>query len=398
MKTTPHVTVPELYSFLGINMVMGYHQLPSWTDFWSCDTDLPVPFAASALPRNRFAQILANIHVNNNASVPNNNTDKLFKLRPLINQLNSNFVKLYNVFHHVSVDESMVLFKGRSSLKQYNPMKPIKRGFKLWSIADMDGYLYQCQVYQGKNHMFVGESTPKYFGLGASVVYQLTKPLHGKHHQVYFDNFFTNVPLMEYLLQHQVYGGDTVRDDRKYLPNNLKGDTLLQRGEFDHRVSDGGLMFYKCKDNKSVNVLSNFHGTESSTVLRTQKDGTRKEFGCPVAVKDYNTYMGGVDKADMLISFYGLSRKSKKWWHRIFFGLIDRALCNAFISFNKMRGEKMKSLLFRRMIAQSLITRGRVPKFGRPLSSATPVTSIKRKSMSYSVPLSIRKENVAWSV
>ena len=169
-------------------MVMGYHQLPSWTDFWSCDTDLSVPFAASALPRNRFAQILANVHVNNNASVPNNNTDKLFK--PLINQLNSKFVKLYNVSHYVSVDESMVLFKGRSSLKQYNPMKPIKRGFKLWSIADMDGYLYQCQVYQGKNHMFVDESTPKYFGLGASVVYQQTKPLHGKHHQVYFDNFF----------------------------------------------------------------------------------------------------------------------------------------------------------------------------------------------------------------
>ena len=86
----------------------------------------------------------------------------------------------------------------------------------------------------------------------------------------------------------------TVRTDRKSLPKNLKGDKLLQRGEFDHRVSDGGLVFYKWKDNKSVNVLPNFHGTESSTVSRTQKDGTRKEFGCPVAVKDYNTYMGGV--------------------------------------------------------------------------------------------------------
>ena len=165
---------------------------------------------------------------------------------------------------------------------------------------------------------------------------------------------------MEYLLQHQVCGGGTVRADRKYLPKNLKGDTLLQYG---------GLMFYKWKDNKSVNVLSNFHGPESSNVLRTQKDGTRKEFGCPVAVKDYNTYMGGADNADMLISFYGLPRKSKKWWHRIFFGLIDRALCNAFISFNKMTGGKMKSRLFRRMVAQSLITHGRPPKVGRPLSS-----------------------------
>ena len=54
--------------------------------------------------------------------------------------------------------------------------------------------------------------------------------------------------------------------------------------------------------------------------------------------------MGGDDKADMLISSYGLSRKSKKWWHIIFFGLIDRALCNAFIAFNKITKAKMKSL------------------------------------------------------
>ena len=80
-----------------------------------------------------------------------NNTDKLYKLRPMINQLNSNFVKLFNVSHHVSVDESMILFKGRSAIKQSSPMKPIKSGFKLWSLADMDGYLYHCEVYQEPN-------------------------------------------------------------------------------------------------------------------------------------------------------------------------------------------------------------------------------------------------------
>ena len=55
--------------------------------------------------------------MNDNAAIPNNNTDKLYKLRPMINQLNSNFVKLYNVSHHVSVDESVILFKDRSAIK-----------------------------------------------------------------------------------------------------------------------------------------------------------------------------------------------------------------------------------------------------------------------------------------
>ena len=140
--------------------------------------------------------------MNDNPAIPNNNTDKLYKLRPMINQLNWNFVKLYNVSHYVSVDESMILFKDRSAIKQYNPMKPIKRSLKLWSLADMDGYLHHWEVYQVKNQVFIDDSMPKYFGLGPSIVYQLTKPLNGKHHQVFIDNYFSTAPFMEYLLHH----------------------------------------------------------------------------------------------------------------------------------------------------------------------------------------------------
>ena len=53
----------------------------------------------------------------------------------------------------------------------------------------------------------------------------------------------------------------------------------------------------------------------------------------------------------------------------------------------------MKSLDFRRRVGQSLITRGRPPKVGRPLSYAPPVASKKRK-FTYSVPQSILKENL----
>ena len=109
--------------------------------------------------------------MNDNAAIANNNTGNLYKLIPMINQLNSNFVKLYNVSHHVSGDENMIFFKGQSAIKQYNPIKAMKRGFKLWSLADMNGYLYHCEVYEGKNQVFVDDSMPKYSGLGPSIVY-----------------------------------------------------------------------------------------------------------------------------------------------------------------------------------------------------------------------------------
>ena len=75
--------------------------------------------------RNALQQIFTNIIKHSYKR----NKDKLYKLRPLINSLNDNLIKLYNVSYQVSIDESMILFKGRSSLKQYNPMKPIKRGY-----------------------------------------------------------------------------------------------------------------------------------------------------------------------------------------------------------------------------------------------------------------------------
>ena len=146
-RRVPTVTVNDLCSFLGINLLMGYHTLPSIRNYWSCDQDLNLLLVSNTMSRNRFQQILSNLHLNDNNAMPKDNTDKLYKLRPFIDRLNDNFMTLYNVNEHVSIDESMILFKGRSSLKQYNPMKPIKRGYKIWARADMDGYMSKFSSY-----------------------------------------------------------------------------------------------------------------------------------------------------------------------------------------------------------------------------------------------------------
>ena len=51
-------------------------------------------------------------------------------------------------------------------LKQYNTLKQMKRGCKLWSLADMDRYLHQFNVYQGENEIDQDPDMSKYFGLG----------------------------------------------------------------------------------------------------------------------------------------------------------------------------------------------------------------------------------------
>ena len=132
---------------------MRYHKLPSWTHFSSNEPDLSVPFASIVMLRNRFMEILSHLDMNDNLLMPRYNTDRLYKLRPLIESLNNCYIKCYNISKQVSVDESMILIKGRSPLKQYNPIKPIKKEYKSWVKADMDGYISKFDVDQtGTKH------------------------------------------------------------------------------------------------------------------------------------------------------------------------------------------------------------------------------------------------------
>ncbi len=151
-------------------------------------------------------------------------------------------------------------------------MKPIKRGYKLWVRADMDGYISKFDVYQGKAaEEFTVEGLDwSTFGLGEQVIQTMTQDLAGKNHEVYFDNFFTSIPLMEYLKENGINAADTVWMNRKALPVGM--EEVLERGECDHRVSKDGVTMFKWQDSKPVFVVSNFQGTEISAVKRTQKE------------------------------------------------------------------------------------------------------------------------------
>ena len=76
--------------------------------------------------------------------------DPLFKLRPFLDPLLKNFKKAYNPGREVSLDESMIGFKGRLSFLQYMPKKPTKWGMKAFVLADSKtGYTYNWRLYTG---------------------------------------------------------------------------------------------------------------------------------------------------------------------------------------------------------------------------------------------------------
>ena len=75
-------------------------------------------------------------------------------------------------------------------MKQYLPLKPIKRCFKVWMRAEAgNGYVSAFDVYTGKKGQAVEH------GLGARVVKQLSSDLHHTYQHLYFDNYFSSVNL-----------------------------------------------------------------------------------------------------------------------------------------------------------------------------------------------------------
>ncbi|KAJ8937381.1 hypothetical protein NQ314_011929 [Rhamnusium bicolor] len=79
----------------------------------------------------------------------------------------------------------------------------------------------------------------------------------------------------------------------------------------------------KWKDKRAVTVLLTIHApTESLPVGKREKAGTIKQINCAKAVNDYRRCIGGVDRADMLKSYYAIDHKSRKWWQRLFWHFI----------------------------------------------------------------------------
>ena len=110
---------------------------------------------------------------------------------------------------------------GIPSFKQYVPLKPVKRGFKIWVRANStNGYICDFSVYTGKEEDSVERD------LGPKVVKKLAQPLAGGNYHIFFDNFFSTVKLFNDLLDDQIYACGTFRRDRKNLPQVIK-DTKL---------------------------------------------------------------------------------------------------------------------------------------------------------------------------
>ncbi|CAG2252725.1 unnamed protein product [Mytilus edulis] len=320
----------EISAFIGMQILMGINQLPDYSFYWSNNKYLGNQGFKEVMSVKRYEKLNQYIHCNDietDVPVDQPGHDKLHKIRPLIDSSLQNFAARYNPNKNQAIDEAMVAYKGRSVAKQYIPSKPTKWGFKVWMRCDSkSGYCHKFDIYMGKETAV--DSTK---GLGHRVVEKLAEDLHHKNHHLYFDSYFTSIPLLQDLLSNGIYGCGTIRQNRKGFPQDLKNAPRMQTGQFVGRQTDN-MVGVVWMDKKPVNVVaSNESLIEVDTTNRRQKDGTNARVTRPRVVTNYQENFRGVDISDQLRAKYSIGRPSKKWWKYLMNFIIDLCIVNSFI-------------------------------------------------------------------
>jgi hypothetical protein len=126
--------------FIGIILLMGIIRLPEYTDYWSSKSLLNIISIKELMSRDRFKQISRYFHINSPSQ--ESSTDKYTKIRPALDMILFFSQKNYVPSQMLSIDESMIGFKGHHSDVVYMPNKPIKKGFKAYVLTEArTGYI-----------------------------------------------------------------------------------------------------------------------------------------------------------------------------------------------------------------------------------------------------------------
>lgn len=396
--SSANTSTREMTDFVSIVLLMGVIDLPAYEDYWAANTRIEQ--VASLMPVKRFKLLRRYIHFNDNTQLTEDTNDRYYKVRPLIEKVRKNFRK-YHTENSYSIDETMVAYKGTraGNLRQYIKNKPHKWGYKFFLIAGVSGYILDFIPYQGSltfdqlkgSANEINEEETK-LGVGAAIVIALCKSLHNPSDStVYFDNYFSSLPLFVYLKDKmKILSLGTLRGNRiGGCP--IETDKILSkqgRGKFDFKSDkEKGVIVVKWVDNKCVLLGSTLYGIEpKSTLKRYSKIVKEKvEVECPAIIRNYNKHMGGVDKANALMGLYKTPGKAKRWYFSIFTYILDICVVNAWLLYRMdcvaLNKKHMPLKKFRLEISEALSRTGKESRKGRPSSAAASVPKIKNPTV-----------------
>ncbi|XP_039751814.1 piggyBac transposable element-derived protein 4-like [Pararge aegeria] len=142
-------TVAELYKFFGIMIYMGICYRSRIDEYWTTGI-LGMPEFRKLMSKNRFLLLLRFLHfVDNDELGPNirGYERKVSKVVNIVEHCNKKFGEIYIPHRAISIDESLLLWKGRLSWIQCIRSKAARFGIKTYELCEAEtGYLITVEA------------------------------------------------------------------------------------------------------------------------------------------------------------------------------------------------------------------------------------------------------------
>lgn len=370
------VTVDEMKAYIALSIIMTQVKKPCVQMNWSKRVIIYTPIYEQTMPYRRFLAITRFLHFANNDD--SNKNDKMTKIRNMVEYFNTKFNELYTPEEDMSIDESLMKFKGRLGCVVFVRIKRARYGIKFYKLCESNsGYCLNFKIYTGDN----GDKScgANELNVSETVVKELSELIINKGYTLFLDNWYSSPTIFEYLLAHDTNAIGTVRNNRKNMPKELN-ELKLKKGETATR-SSRGILALKWSDRKDVYLLSTKHMNAQMTDTGKKKvhKGGRSERNKemkPKCVMEYNHGMGGVDRQDQVLACFPVMRKFLKGYRKIFFYMFDMALFNSYVLYSKTQPKKNHYVNYRLDVAEQMLKTVVLPDYnvrGRPAHGDTPL-------------------------
>jgi hypothetical protein len=360
---------PEMKIFLGLTLAMGVIRKPTIQSYWSTEPLERTAYFATCMPRDRYRLILRYLRFSDPHKVTAG--DRNSRIKELDAEMQE-ICQKYLPEVSLSLDESLMLHKGRLQFKMCIRTKRARFGIKIYMLCDSAGYMMCCEVYYGKASIYeCGEPGVECLSKSELIVVLLLAKakLLDRGYVLTLDNWYTSARLAHYLWTRKTAIRGTIRANRG-IPDALQqkplgpSESAYMRSQY--------LLAVKFNDRKVVFLLSSADAAGEVEKTRVLPGNRRITYMKPMPIENYNKSMGGVDVTDQIIAGLNCVRKSHVWFKKIGIHYVQRLLLNSFLLYRKERDPRISFYVFTKSAIAILSGMASEPTRGRQARLSAP--------------------------
>jgi hypothetical protein len=229
-------TSEEMYLFIAINMLMARNKKLELHEYWSTDSLLYTPIFGQIMSRNRYQILLRYLHFTNNDHQVAG--DRLYKIQMVLTKVKKNFRDAMVPFQNLVIDESLLLWKGRLSFKQFIRTKRHRFGIKFFILCDVEtDFILDFIIYTGKTTDI--KACDINLGQSEAIVCTLLEGYLKKGRTLFTDNWYTSPLLSTYLHKNK-----TIVRKMKWPLANMIATIFFAKNRGSHNENRGARSVY----------------------------------------------------------------------------------------------------------------------------------------------------------